>query len=130
MLTVVALSLAWHSPAVHLRGIATAPTTYPHLRTKLIALAGANQEQSNWDADEDEALLVSVPAFTVGDGTGAVTFWSALAAGSPLLARRTARQCEDRMSALATTVPGLPWGPPPPVLERWQRIDSERIVAG
>ena len=86
MLTVVTLIPAWHSPVIRLRRLATAPMTSQHLRARLIALAEI--ADVDWDDVEDEALLVSVPAFTVGEGTGAVTFWPALAASSPLLARR------------------------------------------
>ena len=48
---------------------------------------------SSWRVEEDWALMDSVKAFTVGEGTNSATFWDALAVNSVVLADRTPSEC-------------------------------------
>ena len=64
-------------------------------------------------------------AFTVGSGSNAATFWSAMAISSIALARRTPDECAGRVAAIDS--PTI-YGPQPPVLEAWERLDGGRII--
>lgn len=99
-----------------------------------VASASAEDELA-WRDAEDWALVDNAPAFTVGRGPQARTFWAALIAATPELAARSPAACEARWEALsaakgaaakgaaATTV-----GPQPPVLDDWQRLADGRYA--
>lgn len=78
-----------------------------------------------WTAVEDAELLAQVPFFTVGEGSGAVTFWSVLAVSSRVLSIKSPEMCEERMSLLhkrSVTIP-IDFGPQPAVLSHWKKVD-------
>lgn len=83
-----------------------------------------------WRAEEDWAILDETPAFTVGSGTNAVTFWSALATASTVLCQRTALELEQRMAHLAAdkNLSAASFGREPSVLSSWERLPDGRFT--
>ena len=79
---------------------------------------------SPWRADEDQYLLASVPAFTVGPAQNKVTFWTALAASSAVLRKRSARECDQHFSAIASS--SVQHGREPRLLSAWSRLPDGR----
>eukprot|EP00966_Prymnesium_polylepis_P299086 6910744-Prymnesium_polylepis.1 len=54
-----------------------------------------------WTPEEDWALVDAIPEFTAGADADLTTFWTALAASSTVLFRRSADECARRMETLA-----------------------------
>lgn len=83
-----------------------------------------------WRAEEDWAILDETPAFTVGSGANAVTFWSALATASTVLCQRTAPELELRMARLAADrdLSSASFGREPSVLSSWERLPDGRFT--
>ena len=82
----------------------------------------------DWATREDFALLDGAPAFSVGSGAQAVTFWQSMVASTPELAARSAEDCERRWAELkpdGDTASRV--GPQPAVLEEWSRMADGRI---
>ena len=74
-------------------------------------------------------MLSQVKAFTVGEDSQAVTFWSQLVLSTAELSRRSPAECEARMAALAAEEWPLPtWGAQPALLTQWERLDNGRLV--
>ena len=84
-------------------GLVTAPLPFiapaPAVRFGSAPCADAARSDA-WRDVEDWALLDSAPAFTVGTGAQTATFWESLAAATPELATRSARECEERWAEL------------------------------
>jgi len=97
-----------------------------------------------WTMAEDWELIDQVPKFTVGEGDHCRTFWTQMAACTPILSYRTLEALMDRCQQLlrqqeqdhqSTITSGnctnrqsarpLSFGPSPPVLNRWS-IDWNR----
>ena len=79
----------------------------------------------SWSTDEDWALQDSAPAFTVGRGNERATFWTALVASTPDLAKRSAAECEKRLRELKEKAEV---GSAPLVLDEWKRLDDGRYT--
>ena len=79
---------------------------------------------SSWRVEEDWALMDSVKAFTVGEGTNSATFWDALAVNSVVLADRTPSECAARMKVLSPSP--FAGGPQPQRLDMWTRLADGR----
>ena len=82
----------------------------PFLRSPQISMS------ESWSTDEDWALQDSAPAFTVGRGNERATFWTALVASTPDLAKRSAAECEKRLRELKEKAEV---GSAPLVLDEW-----------
>ena len=87
-------------------------------------------EKSDWQSDEDWALLDSVPAYSAGSGGRVVTFWEALSAATPALSSRTAAECEARARELTAkeTSAAIKCGSQPPLLEDWAMLPDGRYT--
>ena len=82
----------------------------------------------DWATREDFALLDGAPAFSVGSGAQAVTFWQSMVASTPELAARSAEDCERRWAELKPAdVTAARVGPQPAVLEEWSRMADGRL---
>ena len=83
-----------------------------------------------WSADEDWALADGLAGFTAGRGAdNAATFWTALAASSAVLGRRSSSECYERTRLLARAQNlTQPFGPEPQVLDSWSRLADGRIT--
>ena len=82
----------------------------------------------DWATREDFALLDGAPAFSVGSGAQAVTFWESMVASTPELAARSAEDCERRWAELKPADDAAARvGPQPAVLEEWSRMADGRI---
>ena len=82
----------------------------------------------DWATREDFALLDGAPAFSVGSGAQAVTFWQSMVASTPELAARSAEDCERRWAELKPADDAAARvGPQPAVLEEWSRMADGRI---
>ena len=81
---------------------------------------------SPWRADEDQYLLASVPAYTIGTAQNRVTFWTALAASSAVLRERSARECDQRFSTTLAPPSKAQHGREPSVLNGWSRLPDGR----
>ena len=82
----------------------------------------------DWATREDFALLDGAPAFSVGSGAQAVTFWQSMVASTPELAARSAEDCERRWAELKPADDtAARVGPQPAVLEEWSRMADGRI---
>ena len=104
---------------------ALSPTAQPaprHAPRHARRCASDATASASWRDDEDWALTDELPAFTVGDGDHAATFFSALASYHPRLSRRSAAECEARADELA-----LAHGRVPPVLKSWARLEDGRF---
>ena len=83
---------------------------------------------TDWATREDFALLDGAPAFSVGSGAQAVTFWQSMVASTPELAARSAEDCERRWAELKPADDAAARvGPQPAVLEEWSRMADGRI---
>ena len=83
---------------------------------------------TDWATREDFALLDGAPAFSVGSGAQAVTFWQSMVASTPELAARSAEDCERRWAELKPADDtAARVGPQPAVLEEWSRMADGRI---
>jgi len=83
-----------------------------------------------WSADEDWALADGLAGFTAGRGDdNAATFWTALAASSAVLGRRSGDECYERTCLLAQEQNlTQAFGPEPQVLESWSRLPDGRFT--
>lgn len=81
-----------------------------------------------WRPEEDKILMNEVPAFTVGEGSGTVTFWTALVSNNPSLSERTASECNERFTLLARQN-GIAekFGREPRLLSSWSQLEAGRL---
>ena len=81
---------------------------------------------SPWRADEDQYLLASVPAYTIGNAQNRVTFWTALAASSAVLRERSARECDQHFSTTLAPPSKAQHGREPSLVNGWSRLPDGR----
>ena len=96
----------------------------PRSRLSLQAL----DDDTAWRGEEDRALIDATPAFTVGAGNTAATFWTALASSSAVLCQRSPIECIQRAKVLALEQVSFSYGREPKVLDSWQRLPGGRIT--
>ena len=86
--------------------------------------------ETTWSADEDWALADGLAGFTAGRGDdNAATFWTALAASSAVLGRRSGSECYERTCQLAREQNlTQAFGPEPQVLDSWSRLPDGRFT--
>ena len=89
-------------------------------------LSSLTDAASPWRADEDQYLLASVPAYTIGTAQNRVTFWTALAASSAVLRERSARECDQHFSTTLAPPSKAQHGREPSVLNGWSRLPDGR----
>ena len=91
-----------------------------------IQLISPADAASPWRADEDQYLLASVPAYTIGNAQNRVTFWTALAASSAVLRERSARECDQHFSTTLAPPSKAQHGREPSLVNGWSRLPDGR----
>ena len=122
MLLILAATTSIRAPSVGVASMLS--TSAPRSRPQLQAL-----DDAPWRDEEDWALLDATPEFTVGAGSMAATFWTALASSSAVLSQRSSTECAQRAEMLATRQNStLSYGQEPKVITSWSRLPDGRVT--
>lgn len=140
--TLSTLLLAFH-PAVHGQRICDGRVAIQHVHACQVvsfvpqvlvegvrrrARYASMMSEVAWRPEEDRVLMNEVPSFTVGKGSGAVTFWTALIANNPSLSQRTVSECSERFETLVRQS-GVTeeFGREPRLLSSWSELQDGRL---